>query len=87
MAPEQSQGRDVDRRSDIYAFGVVAYEVLTGTLPVGRFRVPSKIHEKVPRWLDAMVIKALDSVPEKRFDSVAPMLQLIDRKSNSRNAL
>jgi serine/threonine-protein kinase len=33
MAPEQAQGRDVDRRADVWAFGVLIYELLTGRSP------------------------------------------------------
>lgn len=51
MAPEQRQGANVDGRADLYACGVVLYEMLTGEKPAGT-DLPSDLNPKVPRHLD-----------------------------------
>ena len=48
MAPEQARGKIVDRRADIWAFGVVLFELLTGKTPGGR-RTPSATWLGTPR--------------------------------------
>jgi eukaryotic-like serine/threonine-protein kinase len=79
MSPEQLLGdRELDGRTDIYSLGCVLYETLTGKPPfagkegfVKRFTesppTPSSIRKDVPRWLDAVVIKALARNPEERY--------------------
>ena len=51
MAPEQRSGGDVDARTDLYACGVVLYELLTGERPAGT-DLPSDLNPSVPRSLD-----------------------------------
>jgi len=66
MAPEQVVAGDVDHRADLFSLGVVVYEMLTGTLPIGRFQPPSSKAPKA-RAFDAVVMKSLHNDPDERY--------------------
>jgi serine/threonine protein kinase len=69
MAPEQLERPEtVDHRADLYALGVVFYELLTGEVPMGRFEPPSKRAGVDPR-LDEIVLHLLDRDPGSRYRS------------------
>jgi serine/threonine protein kinase/tetratricopeptide (TPR) repeat protein len=88
MAPEQLLGQPVDVRTDIYAAGVVLYEMATGRRPFpwvhGPRLVNAILHEtpKSPRALDPhvsvalenVILKAMDREPKRRYQSAKELL-------------
>ena len=74
MAPEQREHPgEVDHRADIYALGVVFYQMLTGELPLGKFQPPSRACGKVQIdvRLDEIVLRALEKEPELRYQQAS----------------
>ena len=82
MAPEQWDGK-ADHRSDIFALGVMLYEMLTGTKPKGAFPLPSQC-AKIDARLDEVVIKALRQEPESRYQQVSELRSDVDRIRTSK---
>jgi tRNA A-37 threonylcarbamoyl transferase component Bud32 len=82
MAPEQfEKPGEVDHRADIYALGVVFYELLTGELPVGRFPPPSK-NVRVDVRLDAVVLRTLEKEPSLRYQRASELQSEIEALSS-----
>src|SRR5205814_5887051 len=93
MSPEQIQGNRGDARSDIYAWGVLMYELLTGRVPFGgdnwlaamaghlQGTAPriTKLRPDVPPALEAVVLHAMRRVPENRYQSAAEIVADLDR--------
>jgi len=93
LAPEQVTGAPVDGRTDVYAAGIVLYEVLTGRTPFeGETHVatatmrltkdpvpPSALRHGIPRALDAVAMRALARDAEDRFHSAEEMASALDR--------
>lgn len=73
MAPEQRLNpKIVDQRADIYSMGVIIYEMLTGELPVGKFKLPSE-KIKIDIEIDKVILKALAKEPELRYQKVSEL--------------
>jgi serine/threonine-protein kinase len=87
LAPEQIHGEPADPRTDLYALGIVAYELLTGSVPFsGETSVaiaykhlsdpvppPSRIAPHVPPELDRIVLSATEKEPDRRPGSASQM--------------
>ena len=83
FSPEQAQGLDLDGRADVYALGVVLYEMLTGVAPfiadnpvsVAYKHVreepvpPSRVNPEVPDAMDRVVLTAMAKDPDRRYQS------------------
>lgn len=93
MSPEQIQGDRGDARSDVYSWGVIMYEMLTGRVPfegdnwlavmAGHLqRTPErigKLRHEVPPTLEAVVLKAMRRYPDNRYQTAQAVLDDLDR--------
>jgi serine/threonine protein kinase len=100
MAPEQIQGGDVDARSDIFSFGVVIYEMLTGKLPFRGEHDTAimysilneepesalKYRPEISTEFEHFFARALEKDPEDRYQSIVDMVSELRRiqKQSSR---
>ncbi|WP_269533911.1 serine/threonine-protein kinase [Chitinimonas sp. BJYL2] len=83
MAPEQIEGKKLDGRADVFAAGIVLYQLLTGVRPFDgdhvatiAYRIlheqptrPRELASDLPPWLDDFVMRCLEKDPAKRFQS------------------
>ena len=88
MAPEQLEGKEADARTDIFAFGAVAYEMVTGKKAfegasqasliaaiIEREAQPLiQLHPTIPRALDRVVMRCLAKDPDDRWQSAADLM-------------
>lgn len=97
MSPEQVRGQPLDDRSDLYAVGVLAFELFTGELPfkgrtpqdqmIARLKsAPRKVRSIVsdfPPALEAVILRALASEPDQRYPTVNAFVEALSQADPS----
>lgn len=92
MSPEQVEAKDVDHRADLYAFGLIAYEMFTGELPFRGDSAMQLMYQRVseaprnprtaapelPEWVANLVLRCLAKDPDARYQSASEILRDID---------
>lgn len=101
LAPEQLQGLKIDGRADLFALGVMLYECLTGEAPFPSNSMveyaralliqdaprPSAVRPETPAWLDELVMRLIDTHPERRPMSAAVVrMELEEHMTSYRDA-
>jgi len=93
MSPEQVEGKDVDHRADIYAMGVILYEMVTGNTPFQgetavsialahtreKPRDPREINSQIPYELSRMILKCMEKNRDYRYQKIEELYQELDR--------
>jgi predicted Ser/Thr protein kinase len=87
MAPEQFKGGEADARLDVFALGVIAYELLTGQTPRGSFDPPHRLRAEVPAHVSEAVMRALRPIPAERFASITDFALALHLARLNRRAL
>jgi len=99
MAPEQARGAGVDRRVDIYSFGVVLYEAVTGRRPfsgedavailmqqINELPPPPSQFASISKSLEDLILRCLEKSPDARYQSMTEVLAALEAYGGERKS-
>jgi len=101
MSPEQVKGEKAGAPSDLFSFGVILYEMLTGTLPYQadttaakvmmrlnkKPKLPREIDPQIPKYLESVILKCLEVDGDLRYRTAAEILEDIEREQVDRSPI
>ena len=74
LSPEQARGEPIDRRTDIYALGVLLYEMVIGQVPqVGSEPKPRSVRPDLPVAVEQVIVRAMAQNPDQRYQSAGEL--------------
>ena len=100
ISPEQAEGKKIDTRSDLYSFGVMMYEMITGTLPFDDDRPisvlmmqihddpipPRRINKSIPRGVERLILTCMEKEPRRRYRTAKDIFLLLRMLKKNRYA-
>ncbi|MDF1545621.1 MAG: protein kinase [bacterium] len=88
MSPEQKiSSTNVDQTTDIYAMGVILYEILLGKKPMGHFKLPSELESSIDWKFDAIIQKCLAPEAKDRFQTAVELKDALLEGMNADSSL
>lgn len=85
MSPEALAGKQADPTTDLYAVGVIGYELLTGRKPLGKFKNASALVHGLNRKWDGFLDRALQPEPSERWQSAGAMKAALEQHFGRKN--
>ena len=97
MSPEQALGDTLDARSDLYSFGAMMFEMVTGEKPfdgktsqevvtqhiADPVREPTDVDAGIPLWISDIIVRCLEKKPADRFQSASDILQALAKHAGA----